>query len=247
MSKHRSKKPRLRLVTEKLHCDQCKTIQLCLKSWLDKDVIHDIDQISVSLGTWETGQAVYKMEDTVNAMYVVHSGAVKIEKVLEDGTNHIDGFFFTGDLFGLDSLDAKVYGYDAIALERTRICQIPLDRWESQSDGVPRLKRMLISALGKKVRQANDRLLNDRYLSVEKRLILFLTNMYKRNAEQNERNNGLLRLPMHKGDIASYLGTRPESVSRALKKLEHQGVIRNHYRYIEIKSIEEVIRLNSIP
>ena len=39
---------------------------------------------------------------------------------------------------------------------------------------------------------------------------------------------------MSKGDIANYLGLRPESISRALQKLQRQGVIRNYKNAIEI-------------
>ena len=43
-----------------------------------------------------------------------------------------------------------------------------------------------------------------------------------------------MQLPMSKGDMACYLGLRPESLSRALGKLANEGVIRNHARKIEL-------------
>lgn len=39
---------------------------------------------------------------------------------------------------------------------------------------------------------------------------------------------------MTKGDIASYLGLRPESLSRALSKLQREGSIRNSAKQIEL-------------
>ena len=39
-------------------------------------------------------------------------------------------------------------------------------------------------------------------------------------------------LPMSKGDIAAYLGIRPESLSRALTQLKKEGVVRNVGNFI---------------
>lgn len=45
---------------------------------------------------------------------------------------------------------------------------------------------------------------------------------------------------MSKGDIASYLGLRPESLSRALGKLQGRGIIRNYGKRVEIPDLRSI-------
>ena len=47
-----------------------------------------------------------------------------------------------------------------------------------------------------------------------------------------------IELPMSKGDIASYLGLRPESLSRALSKLQNEGVLRNQSKRLTLLNME---------
>ena len=235
-------KPSLRLIKEKQQCEQCDTLPLCLNAWLDKESLSDIDQITVDRGTFQTGQAIYRMEDRFRSLFIVQSGSIKVERVLENGIKHVNGFYLSGDLFGLDSIGNTLYGYDAIALETTRICEIPYDRLALLSSSIPRLQVMFISLLGNKVHQTNNRLIDTRYLSAESRLLLFLKGLCERNLIQIKSNKGRLHLPMTKTDIAIYLGMRPESVSRALTNLQRQGVIRNNPKYIEITDINAAMQ-----
>jgi CRP/FNR family transcriptional regulator len=235
-------KQSLRLIEEVRPCEHCTTQQRCLKNWLGNDSAGDIGQVIHEKGTFRAGQAIYQMEDRFRSLFIVQSGLVKVEKTLLDGTNHVNGFYFPGELFGVDSIGDACYGYDAIALESTRICEISYERLEALGSSMPRLQQLLVSLLGNKVHQANSLLLDGRYLSAEKRLLLFLKSLCERHFIQTQRSRGRLHLPMTKTDIASYLGIRPESVSRALTNLQRQGVIRNHLRYIEINDINAAVR-----
>lgn len=229
--------PSLRLVKNRQHCDQCDTLELCTHAWLDDELIECIDPITLDCGIYQAGQPIFQMEDRFRALYIVQSGLVKVEKILENGTNHVSGFYFRGDLFGLKSIGRAEYGYDAIALETTRVCEIPYQRLAALGLSIPRLQQKMINLLGSELHQLDDLLVDGRHLNAEKRLLLFLRNLCERNRIQSRNNTGRLHLPMTKTDIASYLGIRPESVSRALTNLHRQGVIRNHPKYIEIDDV----------
>lgn len=101
----------------------------------------------------------------------------------------------------------------------------------------PRLQKRIVSLLSSKVHQTNNLLADSRYLSAEKRLLLFLKSLCDRNLAQTKSGKGRIHLPMAKTDIASYLGIRAESLSRILANLQKQGVIRNYSKYIEIDDV----------
>jgi CRP/FNR family transcriptional regulator len=243
MSRYSHGKPSLRLIQRKQQCEQCDTKRICLNAWLDKELISNIDQITLVGGTFQKGQAIYKFEDRFRSLFIVQSGSVKVEKILEDGTNHVNGFYFRGDLLGLDSIGNAVYNYDAIALETTRICKIPYNQLEMLGSSIPRLQQRFISILSSKMHQTNKILLDTRYLSADKRLLLFIKSLCERNLVQSESGKGVIHLPMSKTDIASYLGIRAESLSRILGDLQKQGILRNCLRYIEINDINAAMQM----
>ena len=227
--------------TNKLHCMKCNALDRCLNAWLDRTLIRYIYPILVFRGPFKKDEAIYKKGDVVRSIFVVRSGAVIIIKTLEWGGYDVEGLYFRGDLFGLDSLDDRIQGYDAIALEETEICQIPLKQFEELSTSVPKLQQLFVSELANQIRQKSDRLYNERHLIVEDRVRLFLKEIFERNREQINSNNGKFPLPMTKIDIAFYLGMTPESLSRGLTKLQSQGVIHNHKRHIEFCDTKKLI------
>ena len=230
--KHPSASSRLS-ITNKLHCRRCDALDRCLNAWLDRALIRYIYPILVFRGPFKKDEAIYRKGDLVRSIFVVRSGGVKIKKTLNWGAYDIEGLYFTGDLFGLDSLDDRIQGYDAIALEETEICQIPLKKFEELGTSIPQLQKLFVLELANQIRQKTDRLYNERYLIAEDRVRLFLKEIFERNREQINSNNGKFPLPMTKIDIALYLGMSPESLSRGLTKLQSQGVIHNHPRYIK--------------
>jgi len=204
-------------------------------------LIRYIYPILVFRGPFKKDEAIYRKGDLVRSIFVVRSGAVKINKTLDWGAYDVEGFYFRGDLFGLDSLDDRIQGYDAIALAETEICQIPLKQFEELSTSIPRLQQLFVSELANQIRQKMDRLYNERHLNAEDRVRLFLKEIFERNREQINSNNGKFPLPMTKIDIALYLGMSPESLSRRLTRLQRQGVIHNHPRYIVFCNTKKLI------
>lgn len=227
----------LRLIRQAQLCNLCDTRQLCKDTWRDQAVMRDLSSIILSKGPYKTGEYIYKIEDQAKSLFIIQSGIVKTEKVLSDGNYHISSFYFPGDLIGLESVDDEQYCYDAVALDNTWVCEIPLDRLSSLGESINSVQKTVMTLLSKRIRQADDLLIHARYLSAEQRLLVFFEMLCKRYFVQIIDNKQKLHLPMSKGDIASYLGLRPESISRALRKLQNQGVIQSHLKTIEIKDI----------
>jgi len=199
--------------------------------------MRDVSTLVQSKGPYEAGERIYKIQDKFKSLFIIKSGIVKVEKVDSDGNSHISRFHFSGDLIGLESIGDEQYSYNAIALEKTWVCEIPLDSLNLLGQSIISVQQTMISLLGKRVHQADDMLTQVRYLNSEQRLLVFFEMLCKRYFIQTIDSKKKLHLPMSKGDIASYLGMRPESVSRALRNLQNQGVIHNHLKSIEIKDL----------
>lgn len=235
----------LHMVRSKQDCNVCDTRLLCYETWPDNVVMGDVSNLIQTKGPFETGERIYKTQDPFKSLFIIKSGIVKVEKVVNHGNNHISGFHFPGDLIGLESFDDKQNNYDAIALDDTWVCEMPLDRLDSRGQSIISVQQTIITLLSKRIRQADDMLSRIRYLSPEQRLLGFFEMLCERYFKQTIDSKKKLHLPMSKGDIASYLGMRPESVSRALRNLQNQGVIQNHLKTIEIKDHNVVKKMIS--
>lgn len=225
--------PKLPVVGTELDCDTCEARSRCPGADLDRDQLRLLSSITTTRGPFQAGDTIYKMEDQFKSLYVIQEGAVKIETVSEDGVNMVDGFYFTGELFGIDAIGDSHYRNDAIALKKTSVCELPYDKLETLCTNIPDLQHKIFKLLGHQIRTINDNIVHNRYLSAEKRVLIFLRKLSDSNVVKKT-NDGQIPLPMSKGDMACYLGLRPESLSRALSKLSSAGMIRNHAKKIEL-------------
>ena len=76
--------------------------------------------------------------------------------------------------------------------------------------------------------------IHGRHLTAEKRLLLFLRALYQKRVVGSKTAPTRFDLPMAKGDIASYLGLRPETLSRAFHKLEEKGLVRTKAKSVDL-------------
>ncbi len=225
--------PKIRVVGSELNCDTCDARNRCPGADLDHNQLKLLSSITTTRGPFRAGQAIYKMEDHFKSLYVIQEGAVKVETVSEDGVNMVDGFFFAGEMFGIDAIGDSHYRNDAIALKKTRVCELPYAKLEILCASIPDLQHKIFKLMGHQIRMINDNLVHNRYLSAEKRVLIFLQKLSDSNVVKKT-DDGQMPLPMSKGDMACYLGLRPESLSRALSKLSNEGIIRNHAKKIEL-------------
>ena len=89
--KHPSASSRLS-ITNKLHCRRCDALDRCLNAWLDRALIRYIYPILVFRGPFKKDEAIYRKGHLVRSIFVVRSGAVKINKTLDWGAYDVDGF-----------------------------------------------------------------------------------------------------------------------------------------------------------
>ncbi len=239
MAKGTSGKCGLHLVNTQRDCNSCTLPRKCIGADLDQNQTDIISNIIRKRGPFKPGETIFKIEDPFKSIFVIQSGSVKIESSLDDGTPLIHGFYFSSELIGIEAVGDVKYQCDAVALDTTWICELPFDKLETLCGQIPQLQHEILELLGKRLRYTNRTIVQGRYLSADRRFLLFLNDLYQRRGCITKDGKRTVLLPMTKGDIAVHLGLRPESLSRALAKLQEEGVIRNHTREIEILSKDQ--------
>lgn len=226
---------KLRLVKGRHRCRHCVFRKFFVGAGLDCPSIDVMgDSVTQTLGPFEAGETIYRAGDPCDSMYVVQSGSVKIEISTEAGDVHVSGFFLTGEMFGSDGISERVFPSEAIALERTTVCSLPLSNWQNLCELYPALQCELVDELAHIVHNKDKEVLLLHHLKVEARVLIFLKNLLAR--VRTRLGQGVCQIPlsMSKTDIARYLCTTPETLSRCLSNLERAGAIQNHGKSIEI-------------
>jgi CRP/FNR family nitrogen fixation transcriptional regulator len=158
------------------------------------------------------GAVVFHQGDRAVYWYEVVSGTVRTCRFLVDGHRQLTGFYFGGDVFGVDDGHCPV---TAETITDSVLRRYPLSIEGQNSSAAPSdapHQRAYMAA------QQLIQLLGHR--SAVERLSAFLLFIGRRPLAGD-----MIELPMSRGDIADHLGLTIHTVSRTVTMLARRGVI----------------------
>jgi CRP-like cAMP-binding protein len=167
------------------------------------------------------GEIIFSEGDDGNGFYVVLSGRVKIFKLSPEGKEQILHILGPGEPFGeVPVFAGQHFPANAEAMEESRIFFFPRDSFVGLIGRNPSLALNMLAILSERLRRFTI-LVDDLSLKeVPGRLAAYLLYL----SEQKKGSNDL-ELSITKGQLASLLGTIPETLSRILRKMTEQGLI----------------------
>lgn len=191
------------------------------------------------------GELVYSAGQPVSRLLVMHSGRLKVSHVATNGQEQILRMATEGDVVGERAfLTGHRPDHFAVAVEDSQMCVFDHADLSALLGTYPDIGGRLL------------RTLSDRLASVE-RLLAAVTSSdatarvaaYLLDLPGRVRGGALtVRLPMAKKDVAAYLGTTPETLSRRLAVLSDTGVIDLHGRrdvtILDVEALERAAALD---
>lgn len=217
-------------------CEDCGVRRLCLPVSLDGEALTLMDRLVKRRTPLKKGDYIYRTGDKFNSLYAIQYGAVKSYGMMLDGKEQITGFHLTGEVLGLDAIDSSVHSCNAVALEKTEICELPFDALEELQQEVPSLQHDLACIMSREIRRDQGMLMMIGSTSAEQRLARFLLNLRERLLKRGI-DGDQLRLPMTRQDIGNYLGLAFETVSRQLAHLQEIGMLQIENKNIRLLDI----------
>ena len=197
----------------------------------------DIEQLSrhvqVIRRKLAAGQHAYRAGQPFHAIYLVHAGFLKACELSEDGRERVTGFRMRSDLIGVESIGLAHYSCDVVALDDSEIWELPYPPVLHASLHMPELQSRLTAALAEEIRNDRAWMLALGTLTAEQRVAAFLLDMAERHLRLGFSECHFL-LRMGRADIASFLGLKHETVTRALSKLDRLQCIDVQRREIRL-------------
>ena len=186
------------------------------------------------------GEHIFSEGDPGDGFYIVVDGQVKVFKSSADGKEQILHIFGSGEPIGEVAVFAGIpFPANASVLVKSSLLFFQRDAFISLIAKEPSLAMKLLAVLSSRLRQFTVQIENLSLKEVPGRIashLLFL-------AEEQE-NRTQVTLTISKGQLASLLGTIPETLSRIQTKMASQGLIRVSGRDIALLDFEGLSALS---
>ena len=185
------------------------------------------------------GQIIFSDGDEGAGFYAILSGRVKVFRLSPEGKEQIYHVFGAGETFGEVSVfSGQGFPAFAKALVATEAIFFPRDAFMGLIRGDLSLALNMLAVLSTRLRRFAAMIEDLSLKEVPGRLAAYLLFLSEKEGNMPE-----LALDVTKGQLASLLGTVPETLSRILTRMARQGLIRirgGRIRILDRKLLEEI-------
>ncbi|MCJ7830470.1 MAG: Crp/Fnr family transcriptional regulator [Desulfobacterales bacterium] len=198
----------------------------------------DVGRIAVER-RYRKGDVIFSEGDPGSGFFIVAVGKVKIYKVSPDGKEHILHIFGPGEPFGeVPVFTAQPFPANAQALSKARLLFFPRSAFVDLIAANPSLALNMLAVLSLRLREFTLQIENLSLKEVPARLASYLIYL-----AQEQGNDTWVVLNISKGQLASLLGTIPETLSRIFAKLTVQRLIEVSGRDIRLLNRAGLVQL----
>jgi len=187
-----------------------------------------VNRIAVTK-TYARGEALFHEGDDGIGFFVMLEGQIKVFKLSPDGKEQILHIFGPGEPVGeVPVFSGKPYPANAEALAPTRAAFFGKSDFVRLIGDNPTLALNMLAVLSRRLRQFTIQVENLSLKEVPGRLAAYLLLL------SGKERRPVVTLPISKSQLASLLGTIPETLSRILSKMAAAQLIRVDRRKIHL-------------
>lgn len=218
-------------------CSDCRLSSICLPIALQTEEIDQLDEIIQRNKPLHKGEHLFRVNDGFSSVYAVRSGTLKAYTITDNGQEQVTGFYFPGEIVGMDGISKNQHVSSAKALETAAVCEIPFEKLGDLSMQIPSLQRHFFQLMSHEITEDQQLITLLSKNTAEERIASLLLSISSRNSRR-KLSAVSLRLPMSRTDIGNYLGLTVETVSRIFSRLQKQGVLNVENKEITILDVD---------
>jgi CRP/FNR family cyclic AMP-dependent transcriptional regulator len=174
--------------------------------------------------TFAPGEVVFREGDASDTCYVVREGRARAIRTHRDGRTLTLATFGPGDIFGeLALFEDELRSATVEAIEPTSVVAVLGPDMRRLMTEHAEISARLVVALGRRLRETNERLSRQSFQTVQSRVAVVLSELVAQEATEGKREDVLVTATQ--ADLAQLAGSSRESASRFLAVLERAGVI----------------------
>jgi CRP/FNR family cyclic AMP-dependent transcriptional regulator len=193
-------------------------------STLEREDLERIADLAVPRA-FEPGQIVFREGDSSDTCYIVRSGRARAVREHSGGRTITLATFGPGDIFGeLALFEDERRSATVEASEPTSVVAVLGPDMRRLMVEHPGISARLVIALGRRLRETNERLSRQSFQTVQSRVAVVLSELVAQERVEGSDGADVL-VTTTQADLAQLAGSSRESASRFLAVLERAGVI----------------------
>jgi len=201
-----------------------------LFSGLSAKQLADVKDVAIDR-QYQKGEFIFSEGDEGNGFYVLVAGRVEIYKASPEGKEKILHIFGPGEPFGeVPVFSGDRFPANARTLVKSHLLFFPRQAFVNLIAANPALALKMMAVLSMRLRQFTVQIEHLTLKEVPGRLAAYL--IYSLQEQANHGN--CISLNISKGQLASLLGTIPETLSRILARMAKQHLIKVEGKEIEV-------------
>jgi len=217
-------------------CRQCSLRESVLFAGLRESDFEKIHQ-PINQFLLRPGQALYRAGEPGDRMFTIRSGLVKLVQYLPDGSQRIVRLVKTADVTGLESLLGNPYQHDAIVMQPTEVCCLPVSTVQALAQDSPALHVELLKRWQRALSEADAWLTELSTGPARERVARLLLRLVR---DQDPPECTLFG----REDLGAMLGITTETASRTIAEFKRQGLLtelgNNHFR-VDVPGLEALL------
>jgi len=175
----------------------------------------------VSISNINKGQILFLDGDIATGFYLLFDGKVRVYKSNPDGKEYTIHIINPGQIFAEVAIfEGKHFPANSMAIVDSVVGYFPKDRFLQLIQNHPRISLKIIGSLARFLREYNQMVEELALKEVSARIARFLLDKSENRAIK------IIKLSLSKTELAKSLGTISETLSRNLKKLKDQRIIK---------------------
>ncbi len=217
------------------HTSSCVSL-VPIFNHLENEQLAEVMEMVYS-ATYKKGEFLYHAGDSAETLYIVSKGKIRIYRISESGKEQLVRILTPGSYTGeLALFKDTVHEAFAQTMEDSQVCMIKRSDLQTLLYKFPAISLKILTEFSNRLDESEKQTTRFATESVETRIALFLA-----ECMTDPLSNEII-LPMSKKDLASYLGTTPETISRKFAQFEEQGFIKQKSnKKIEIIDIDGLL------
>jgi len=192
-------------------------------STLERGDLERIAQLAVPR-EFDPGEVVFREGDSSDTCYVVRDGRARAVRTSRAGRTITLATFGPGDIFGeLALFEDERRSATVEAVQRTSVVGVLGPDMRRLMTEHAEISSRLVIALGRRLRESNERLSRQSFQTVQSRVAVVLSQLVAQEGDDGRGKDVLVRATQ--AELAQLAGSSRESASRFLAVLERAGVI----------------------
>ncbi len=198
----------------------------------------DFEQIHqpIDIYSLPIGSTLYRSGDIGEQLFTIKTGVLKLVQYLPDGNQRIVRLVRSNDVVGLEAMLEQPYQHDAIVLQPTEVCALPVDVVQALADTNPVLHKDLLGRWQHALKEADAWLTELSTGSAKQRVARLLLRLV-RDEESSE-------CPLFsREDMGAMMGITTETASRTIAEFKRKGLLietkPNHF-LLDVRNLEHI-------